>query len=79
MLFRSALEQVRRRLDIDPAHTVAVGDGRNDIEMLSWAARGVAMGQSPQEVLAAASEVTGSVYEDGAAAVLRSLVAARNR
>ncbi|MSR99072.1 HAD family phosphatase [Arthrobacter sp. BL-252-APC-1A] len=73
----SALEQVRRRLDIDPMHTVAVGDGRNDIEMLSWAARGVAMGQSPGEVVAAASEVTGSVYEDGAAAVLRSLIAAR--
>lgn len=73
----SALEQVRRRLDIDPMHTVAVGDGRNDIEMLSWAARGVAMGQSPSEVVAAASEVTGSVYEDGAAAVLRSLIAAR--
>ena len=73
----SALEQVRRRLNIDPQHTVAVGDGRNDVEMLSWAARGVAMGQSPQEVLDAASEVTGSVYEDGAAAVLRSLVTAR--
>lgn len=70
----SALEQVRRRLNIDPRHTVAVGDGRNDIEMLSWAARGVAMGQSPQEVIAAASEVTGTVYEDGAAAVLQSLV-----
>ncbi|MBD7994936.1 HAD family phosphatase [Arthrobacter sp. Sa2CUA1] len=73
----SALEQVRRRLEIDPRNTVAVGDGRNDIEMLSWAARGVAMGQAPQEVLASATEVTGTVYEDGAAAVLRSLVEAR--
>ncbi|MER2133619.1 MAG: HAD family hydrolase [Arthrobacter sp.] len=73
----SALEQVRRRLDVDPLHTVAVGDGRNDIEMLSWAARGVAMGQSPDEVLSVASEVTGSVYEDGAAKVLRSLLAPR--
>ncbi|MFZ3452065.1 HAD family hydrolase [Arthrobacter sp. 7Tela_A1] len=73
----SALEQVRRRLDIDPRNTVAVAAGRNDIEMLGWAARGVAMGQSPREVLAAASETTGSVYEDGAAAVLRSLLASR--
>lgn len=69
----SALELVRRRLDVDPSHTVAIGDGRNDIEMLSWAARGVAMGQAPDEVQAAASEVTASVYDDGAAKVLRSL------
>lgn len=69
----SALENIRRRLNIDPMNTVAMGDGRNDIEMLTWAARGVAMGQAPQEVLAAASEVTGTVYEDGAATVLRSL------
>lgn len=70
----SALELLRRRLDIEPSHTVAMGDGRNDIEMLSWAARGVAMGQSPAEVLAAATEVTASVYDDGAAKVLRTLV-----
>ncbi|HST73672.1 HAD family hydrolase [Kocuria sp.] len=70
----SALEQVRRRLGVDPSHTVAVGDGRNDIEMLDWAARGVAMGQSPDEVAAACHEVTHSVYEDGVAAVLRSLL-----
>ncbi|MBM7781484.1 HAD family hydrolase [Arthrobacter tumbae] len=72
----SALELVRRRLDVDPSETVAIGDGRNDIEMLSWAARGVAMGQAPEEVLAAASEVTASVYDDGAAKILRSLTRA---
>ncbi|WP_246018941.1 HAD family hydrolase [Arthrobacter crusticola] len=70
----SALELLRRRIGADPALTVAVGDGRNDIEMLEWAARGVAMGQAPEEVRSAASEVTGSVYDDGAAKVLRSLV-----
>ncbi|MBG6183548.1 Cof subfamily protein (haloacid dehalogenase superfamily) [Arthrobacter sp. CAN_A214] len=70
----SALELLRENLQVDPALTVAVGDGRNDVEMLRWAARGVAMGQAPEEVRAAASEVTGSVYDDGAAKVLRSLV-----
>lgn len=69
----SALELVRRTVGIDPSDTVAIGDGRNDIEMLSWAARGVAMGQAPEEVLAVASEVTASVYDDGAAKILRSL------
>lgn len=70
----SALEQLRDRLGIDANRTVAVGDGRNDIEMLAWARRGVAMGQAPVEVIAAADEVTKSVYDDGAAHVLRSLL-----
>ncbi|MHA7179750.1 HAD family hydrolase [Arthrobacter sp. MDB2-24] len=70
----SALEALRQRLGTAPSLTVAVGDGRNDVEMLQWAGRGVAMGQAPDEVRSAASEVTGSVYDDGAAKVLRSLV-----
>jgi hydroxymethylpyrimidine pyrophosphatase-like HAD family hydrolase len=53
---------------------VAVGDQRNDIEMLQWAARGVAMGNAPEEVKAVADEVTGSVEEAGLAAVLESLL-----
>jgi hydroxymethylpyrimidine pyrophosphatase-like HAD family hydrolase len=53
---------------------VAIGDGRNDIEMLGWAGRGVAMGQAPDEVIAAADEVTASVFDDGAAHVLLSLL-----
>jgi len=68
------LENLRTRLGVDPSRTVAVGDGRNDIEMLAWANRGVAMGQAPEEVVAAADEVTKSVYDDGAAHVLRSLL-----
>lgn len=70
----SALEQVRARLGVDPADTIAVGDQRNDLEMLAWAARGVAMGQAPPEVVAAADEVTGTVDEDGLAVLLRSLL-----
>ena len=70
----SALEQVRRRLHVEPADTVAVGDHTNDLEMLHWAARGVAMGQAPDEVKAVADEVTLPVEEDGVAAVLEQLV-----
>lgn len=70
----SALETLRASLGVQPARTVAVGDGTNDLEMLQWAGRGVAMGQAIDEVKAAADEVTGSVYDDGAAAVLRSLL-----
>jgi hydroxymethylpyrimidine pyrophosphatase-like HAD family hydrolase len=71
----SALEQVRRKLDIEPSCTVAVGDQRNDLEMLRWAARGVAMGQAPPEVLDAADEVTGTVHEDGLAVLLEQVSA----
>lgn len=70
----SALELVRRSLQVEPSNTVAVGDQRNDLEMLEWAARGVAMGQAPDEVKEAADEVTGPIESDGAADVLRSLL-----
>ena len=69
----SALELVRRRLQVQPWHTVAVGDQRNDLEMLHWAARGVAMGNAPQEVQAIADEVAGDVESAGLAAVLDSI------
>ncbi|PRB43723.1 HAD family hydrolase [Arthrobacter sp. MYb23] len=70
----SALEVLRHKLGTDLANTVAVGDGRNDIEMLTWAGRGIAMGQAPDEVIAVADEVTASVLDDGAAHVLRNLL-----
>jgi hydroxymethylpyrimidine pyrophosphatase-like HAD family hydrolase len=75
----SALELIRRRLHIEPIHTVACGDQRNDLEMLHWAAWGVAMGNAPDEVKAVADEVTGDVDEDGLVPVLEDLAeAARN-
>lgn len=70
----SALEQIRLRLGVDPVNTIAVGDQRNDIEMLQWAQRGVAMGNAPDEVKTAADEVTLDVDEDGLVPVLRSLL-----
>lgn len=69
----STLEELRRRLGVEPFATVAVGDGGNDVEMLRWAARGVAMGHAPDAVRAAADEVTGTIADDGAVAVLRSI------
>ncbi len=70
----TALEGMRRALNIQPHRTVAVGDGSNDLEMLRWAARGVAMGHADDQVRAAANEVTGTIAEDGAVPVLRSLL-----
>ncbi len=72
----SALELVRRHLSIEPIHTVACGDQRNDLEMLYWAAWGVAMGNAPDEVKAIADEVTGDVDEDGLVPVLEAVAEA---
>ena len=63
----SGLEHVADKLGVAAADVLAIGDGRNDIEMLQWAGRGVAMGQAVEEVRAAADGVTSSVFEDGAA------------
>jgi hydroxymethylpyrimidine pyrophosphatase-like HAD family hydrolase len=70
----TALEELRRTLGVEPFATVAIGDGNNDLEMLRWAARGVAMGHAADAVRAAADEVTGTIDDDGALEVLRSLL-----
>ena len=41
---------------------------------LDWAARGVAMGQAPDDVAAVCHEVTTTVYQDGAARILETLL-----
>ncbi|MHB1171849.1 MAG: HAD-IIB family hydrolase [Lacisediminihabitans sp.] len=69
----TALERVREWHGIPRSRVLAVGDGRNDIDMLEWAAaegRGVAMGHAPDEVRAAANEVTASELDDGVARTL---------
>ncbi|WP_309615245.1 HAD family hydrolase [Salinibacterium sp.] len=69
----TALERVRNLLDIPRSRVMAVGDGRNDIDMLEWASvegRGVSMGQAPDEVVAASNERTASDIDDGVATLL---------
>lgn len=72
----TALERVRGWQGHGLDRVIAIGDGRNDIEMFTWAGaagRAVAMGQAPDEVKSAASEVTGGIDEAGLAAVLDTL------
>ena len=63
----SGLDHVVARLGVTAADALAIGDGRNDVEMLRWAGRGVAMGQAVDVVREAADAVTDSVDDDGAA------------
>jgi Cof subfamily protein (haloacid dehalogenase superfamily) len=70
----SALEVQRQRLGISNHQVLVMGDGRNDIEMFEWAKTSgglaFAMGQAPEEVQLAATDVTSSVTDDGVARVL---------
>lgn len=66
-----ALADVCARRGIAAEDVLALGDGRNDIEMLAWAGRGVAIGDAPAEVRRAADDVTGRFGEGGTLAELR--------
>lgn len=64
------LEKLRIQLGIPVTETLAVGDGVNDLEMLTWAAHGVAMGHAPAHVQAAADQICPCVTDDGLATAL---------
>jgi hypothetical protein len=72
-----ALERVCARLGIPPEQVVAVGDMPNDLAMLAWAGRGVAVANADPAVLAAADEVTAANVDDGIARLLERLLEAR--
>lgn len=67
---RSALQGLADSWGIHQRDIIAFGDMPNDIEMLTWAGRGVAMGNAPREVQAIANLVAPSNEADGVAAVL---------
>ncbi|KWX21242.1 HAD family hydrolase [Mycolicibacterium wolinskyi] len=66
----TGVAQLAAPLGLTDADIVAFGDMPNDIPMLSWAGRGVAMGNAHPEAVAAADEVTATNAEDGVAHVL---------
>jgi Cof subfamily protein (haloacid dehalogenase superfamily) len=73
----TALKLISEWAGFDPAHSVVIGDGRNDLGMFEWSrsheGTAVAMGQAPDEVRAAASLVTHSVADGGVAHILQRL------
>lgn len=60
-----ALARVAADLGVAQRDVLAIGDGRNDLEMLAWAGRGVALGDAPAEVRAAADHVTADFAAGG--------------
>ena len=53
---------------------MAFGDQHNDLEMLTWAGTGIAMGNAHPDVVAAASLVAAPNTEDGVAQVIEALL-----
>jgi Cof subfamily protein (haloacid dehalogenase superfamily) len=69
----AGLAEVAAELRIEAADVIAFGDYPNDVPMLAWAGRGVAVANAHAEVLAVADEVTASNDDDGVAIVLEQL------
>lgn len=71
----AALAELCDELGIAALDVVAFGDHLNDVPMLAWAGRSVAVANAHPEVAAAADEMTASNEDDGVAIVLERLVA----
>lgn len=63
----AALTQLAEKLQIPIVQTMAVGDTENDLSILKASGLGVAMGNAPADIKAAADAVTCSNDEDGVA------------
>ena len=61
-------------LGIGADEVIAFGDMPNDVQMLRFAGRGVAVSNAHPEVLAAADEVTAANEDDGVARVIETLL-----
>ena len=65
-----ALEALISFLGIDSTDVIAIGDGVNDISLLSTAGLGVAMDNAPDELKAVADHITLDVDNNGVAAAV---------
>ena len=71
----AGLEIICQRYGFDAADVLAFGDGLNDIDMLRWAGRSVAMSNAAPSVRAAADLVAPSNEDDGVAVVVEAILA----
>ena len=71
----SALASALEVLDLTASQLAAVGDGANDVEMLEFAALGIAMGHAPDALKDVAAWIAPSNASDGLAAAIDRLIA----
>lgn len=70
----NTLSVLLEKLNIEPSHVIAVGDGVCDVSMLQLAGLGVAMGNARDSVKACADYVTDSNENDGVAKVVEHIL-----
>jgi Cof subfamily protein (haloacid dehalogenase superfamily) len=73
------LEKLAEEHGITAGEVIAFGDMPNDLPMLTWAGRAVAVANAHPDVIAVADEVTLTNDEDGVAVVIEELLATRSR
>jgi Cof subfamily protein (haloacid dehalogenase superfamily) len=69
-----AMAHVIEPLGFSAADVVAFGDNHNDLQMLSWAGHGVAVGNAVDAAKGAANEVIGHHRDNSVAAYIESLL-----
>ncbi|KXT78656.1 Cof-type HAD-IIB family hydrolase [Streptococcus sp. DD13] len=75
----TALEALAQQLGILPSEIMAIGDANNDIEMLSYAGLGIAMGNAPEHIQALADDVTDTNDRDGVAKAINHYILTKNK
>jgi len=70
----AGLEFLAERMGFSREHTIAFGDGENDVELLEWAGYGVAVENAHARVKAVADWVCPSAEDEGVAAVLEEML-----
>lgn len=71
----AAVERLATSLGFTAEDVLAFGDNQNDLTLLRWAGRGVAMGNALDMVKAVADEETASNIDHGVALVIEQLLA----
>lgn len=70
----AALAHLLDEMQVDPADVIAFGDAENDLEMITLAGLGVAMGNAMPLLKEAADYITGTNDEDGVAQGIEKFV-----
>ncbi len=69
----SGLALLAQAIGVDQQHTVAIGDGENDLPMFLWAGTSIAMGNASEKVRQAADWTTKTNAEAGVAFAIQKL------
>ena len=69
-----ALQTIAAKLNVAREECMAMGDGYNDLTMLKWAGRGIAMSNGRKSLLEQVSEHAPPADEDGAAVKINELL-----